>query len=81
MTCQLIRTPTGMIVVCARGRRPHQVCSVPGCGRDARRLCDERLANGQTCDKPLCTSHAVSIGPDQDLCPPHARARKGSAPA
>ena len=67
--------------VCSRGTRR---CSVPGCAaRMAAKLCDYpvkradrmgRVVAGATCDAALCAAHAVSVGPDRDYCPPHARA-------
>lgn len=56
-------------------------CSVPGCSRQATKMCDFPTAKG-TCDKALCNSHAVTpIGyPNADYCPPHARHTEGSIP-
>lgn len=66
-------------IACGRGRRPgtHQ-CSNK-CGRVATRQCDWALTGkkkGKTCDRWLCATCATRIGPNTDLCPPHARKRE-----
>lgn len=40
------------------------------------KLCDFALSGpkaGQTCDRPVCATHAHHIDPDVDFCPSHAR--------
>lgn len=41
-------------------------------------LCDFELANGKTCDAPICDEHARQIGPDRHLCPTHASEREAA---
>lgn len=61
------------IFICGRGERRN--CS--SCGRPANKLCDypvkRRGAAPGTCDRPICGTCAVSVGPNKDNCPPHAR--------
>lgn len=60
--------------VCTRGTRITRRCSVPGCRAPGEFLCDQPLGGsktGKTCDKPLCVQHAVEVGTDRHLCPPH----------
>jgi len=44
--------------------------------RFAKFLCDWKIpgGNGKTCDAPMCRSCAINVGPEKDLCPPHAKA-------
>lgn len=60
-------------IVCVRGARPRAVCR---CGTSVyTRLCDHREpGRKRTCDAKLCDRCAVSVGPNRDLCPAHARA-------
>lgn len=60
-------------IVCSRtaARR----CVVCGTTR-AIKLCDFPLTGpkaGQTCDRPVCVTHATHEDPDTDYCPRHAR--------
>lgn len=78
MTCRPIELPGGITGwVCTRGQSSRPApCSVPHCGRYHTRLCDFPLAGrkaGKTCDAKLCDVHAVSVGPERDYCPAHAR--------
>ena len=59
-------------IVCSRGHRRRQ-CSTANCDNAATKLCDHKLKNGKTCDRPMCARCAKNVGPDRDLCPPHAR--------
>jgi hypothetical protein len=84
MPCDVIRTPGGATVfACSRGRRPPP-CTVPGCDRPGVRQCDYPVParRSGTCDRYLCAAHAVSRGPNRDLCPPHAKLeeRQGKLP-
>lgn len=53
-------------IVCTRGRR-RRPCA---CGRTSSLLCDGPRPSRRsgTCDAPICTSCATTIGPDQHLC-------------
>ncbi len=60
-------------IICSHGRRAPK-CRF--CDRTSAKLCDFLLIGskaGKTCDAPLCDRCATSVGPDRDLCPPHAR--------
>ncbi len=73
--CEQVKLPGGgPAFVCGRGRQPRPKCS--RCGKPADKLCDfviERRHGGnhRTCDKPLCSSCAVSGGRNVDYCPDH----------
>jgi len=51
--------------------RKHVFPACTVCPNPAPRLCDFRLADGRTCNKPLCSSHAVSVAPGVDHCHGH----------
>jgi hypothetical protein len=82
MPCTPMTLPGGVrAIVCTRGRRYR--CA---CGRAATIQCDAtapaklissgpnagRVRKAGTCDKHLCASCAVEVGPDRHLCPEHA---------
>lgn len=88
MPCRVSRDPLGraLVICCSRGSSSRsRLCS--SCGRPgATQLCDYKLANGKTCDRPLCTRCAVVQKPEWgqgdrvDFCPAHDRlARKERA--
>lgn len=68
MPCIPFETKHGRGIMCIRGRRTRERCSVPGCGRVATLLCDGKTDAG-TCDAHLCRTHGTNIGPEEDLCP------------
>lgn len=55
---------------------PATVGSTMRCCAMSDILCDWKLADGGTCDAPLCYDHATEIGPDEHLCPAHAALRQ-----
>jgi hypothetical protein len=58
-------------IVCTRGQRKRR-CSHPGCRDWMVVLCDAKLENGKTCNKPLCRRHARHVeGKDLDYCVSH----------
>lgn len=72
MTCHRL-LQDGVVVgyACTRGRGARaRACA---CGRTATRLCDGRVRTPtnrtRRCDRPLCDTHATSVGEDRDLCP------------
>jgi hypothetical protein len=75
MTCRTIDVGNGhYAIVCDRGRKPAKCTACKQ--RPHALLCDFPLAGekaGKTCDVRLCRQCAVHVGPDVDLCPPHAR--------
>lgn len=61
-------------MACGRGNSPS--CA---CGARASRKCDYLLRGGKqgwTCDRDLCGSCAVRVGPDRDYCVAHAQLDK-----
>lgn len=77
MNCEAMQLPGGGTAFVCRGRtvrRQTKPCRV--CGKESTKLCDfptRGARNKTTCDAPLCDGCAVSIGPDSDLCPTHAK--------
>lgn len=73
MTCKREDLLGGVTVFsCSRGQR--QTCGQPDCRRPMTKLCDFKLKGkleGKTCDRPLCDTHAQSVGPNLDYCPAH----------
>ena len=73
MGCEFIKTPDGAtVIMCSRGRK-----STPChyCGKPSIALCDYPTESGKTCDKPICNSCRVKIGPDVDYCWKHEGGR------
>jgi hypothetical protein len=70
MTCDTVKLPNGVIaIVCSRGRR--QNCSMPRCTRPGTLLCDYPVAEGRTCDRRMCKTHAAKIAANKHYCPQH----------
>lgn len=68
MICEPFQLPDGTRgIMCHRARRPK--CSF--CSERASLECDFPVPGGKTCDKPICGSCAVKIGPNIDHCPDH----------
>lgn len=44
----------GNMIICSRTK----VKRCAYCDRPPERLCDYRLANGKTCDTPMCAGHS-----------------------
>jgi hypothetical protein len=49
------------------------------CGKPMQFLCDWKIgkhANGRrkTCNAPICSEHALEVGPNKHLCPEHQKA-------
>jgi hypothetical protein len=44
------------------------------CKRPGTRLCDWKMGEGKTCDRPICSDHAETVAPNKDLCPEHQEA-------
>lgn len=65
---------TSGLIICSRSA-PSWRCVVCSTQYDIK-LCDFLLRgpkSGQTCDRPVCGTHAYHIDPDVDYCPSHAR--------
>lgn len=70
MKCETVRIPGfGVAIVCSRRRLAR--CQAHGCNRPAARQCDFPTAPGMTCDRYLCSVHAVPQGRGRDHCPEH----------
>jgi len=79
MTCHpfQIRDATGKVTgggfMCTRGRTriqpPCKFCPSQPKPTPSTLLCDGILADGRTCDKPMCAAHAKHVGDNRDLCP------------
>lgn len=73
MICEIVRLPDGMVAFVKMARRKPKPCSI--CKEPSSRLCDfvvDRTHSAVgTCDKPLCTRCAVSVGRNVDHCPDH----------
>lgn len=70
----------GVAIVCGpRGRGRSKRCR--WCSSKADLLCDHPVAEGRTCDAPICKAHAHEVGPDRHLCPEHRPDRQAAAPA
>lgn len=74
MTCEFVKLPGGgSAIICGRKSKT-QKCA---CGKPATRLCDHpSIKRSGTCDRPLCDTCAVRIGPDTDYCPDHYASAK-----
>ncbi len=75
MACRPLITEDGKVFGFACGpkrEQPKYVCQT--CWkRRSERQCDYPTAPGKTCDKHLCSTCAVRVGPDKDHCPDHQR--------
>jgi hypothetical protein len=68
MVCRVIKGDGVAAIVCGPRERKRR-CSC--CGRPASLLCDHPAGRNKTCDKPLCPTCAVEVGPDRHHCPHH----------
>lgn len=69
MPCYLERQPDGGIAFLCGNLGPH--CTADGCAAVSGYLCDFPVAEGRTCDLPLCASHAYEVAPNLHYCPAH----------
>jgi hypothetical protein len=74
MPCAHIKLPNGMAaIVCTSGKRGgSRLCRT--CDRQSDFLCDWKIGDGQTCDQPCCSQHALQVADDKHLCPRHQKA-------
>ena len=72
MPCQLVRTPTGIQIICGPpSRAKPKLCWE--CHRPGLFLCDGRSATDKAgCDRPLCAHHRTQAGAGVDYCREHA---------
>jgi hypothetical protein len=75
MPCNYYNLGNGIsVIACSRGGKK---CA---CGNHYTKLCDYPVKTlSGTCDRPLCSKCSVSVGPNRDYCPAHARVEKGGA--
>jgi hypothetical protein len=67
--CKYVKLPDGSFaIVCSRDKR-HK-CAY--CNDDAPLLCDFKVGEGKTCDKPICKVCSVSVAHGIDHCRIHA---------
>lgn len=59
----------------AKGRAPvhcrAKLANGHACRAMSSFLCDHPTSDGHTCDMPLCSEHAATVGPDLHRCPAH----------
>lgn len=79
MRCRLVRDCNTTAIICTRGPR-RQHCR--WCNRWSTKLCDFSTRNGETCDAPLCDTHATRLA-DRiiDYCPEHMSRIHAAAPS
>jgi len=69
MPCRHVKLSDGSFAIaCTRGGK-YVKCSY--CNNDAPLLCDFKVAEGKTCDKPICKRCSVNIAPGIDHCRIH----------
>lgn len=85
MKCEIYTLTDGTkMYVCGHHssrRRELRMCRFCKTPTPSTKLCDfptRGARNKTTCDAPICDACATSIGPDCDLCPPHAKLWKGT---
>lgn len=71
--CQRIDLGNGQVAIVCGPRQRAKFCS---CGREATLLCDWKVKGKRsgTCDQPVCSQHALQVGPDKHLCQQHQKA-------
>ncbi len=69
MPCYLERTPDGGMMFMCGDLGPH--CAAGDCDAASRFLCDYPVGKGQSCDLPLCSSHAYAVAHELHYCPGH----------
>ena len=67
MPCTPFRTENGATGF-ACGPRQRCKCELR---RPMKYLCDWKVGDGKTCDRPLCDRCTSKPAPDKDLCPAH----------
>lgn len=72
--CEVVKMPDGGTAFVTYST-PNRKCRSCG-GHRATLACDYPTPKG-TCDKPICRTCAVHVGPNEDWCPGHPRAQHG----
>jgi len=73
MTCRVIAVGGITAIACGPPRKPKR-CGALGCAAPAQFLCDWKLSDGATCDRPVCARHAEQVAENRHLCPEHQEA-------
>lgn len=76
MPCTPIRLEGGGVAIVCTGRGGKRIETCRGCGTFSSKLCDYPLRGGKkgaTCSAPICAKCALTVAPDFDLCPAHAK--------
>ena len=73
MSCKHIHFPDGSSAIICGMRRAKHFCA---CGRAGELQCDWKVKTKRsgTCDRYICKSCALHVGPDKHLCPEHQQA-------
>lgn len=66
--CEIVKLGETTAIICG-GRHAKKKCR--WCGSPADLLCDFPLAEGKTCDAPMCEDHATGKAANVDYCPNH----------
>lgn len=71
--CEHVKLPDGTAMIICGTRQRTMYCA---CGRVCDYLCDWKVREKKsgTCDAPICTKHALQVGPEKHLCPQHQKA-------
>lgn len=84
MQCRAVKVGEVTAIVCGKFK---EAAKCRWCGRPSTKLCDYplssrgELADGKTCDAPMCDAHARNAGPNKDLCPEHAKSAAAASRA
>lgn len=71
MPCSYLKLPGGGVAIVKHAAPRAKRCS---CGDRAPFLCDWKMGQDKTCDKPMCAAHALEVAPDKHLCRDHQAA-------
>lgn len=70
MVCTRVTVDGIPPIIC--GPRPRRKpCRTPNCGHPGSFLCYWKVAEGKTCDAPICTYCATEVATDKHLCTQH----------
>jgi hypothetical protein len=71
--CEHVKFPDGTTAIICGMRGRQKFCA---CGRVGDFECDWKVKEKRSgmCDAPICSHHALQVGPDKHLCPQHQKA-------
>ena len=75
MPTEIIRSPMGGMIIC-KVSRPSGPKKCFYCSGIGSQLCDFKLPDGKTCDRPCCLKHSTHVGLNRDFCKDHASMQK-----